>query len=570
MRVRLAPSMRGYQRSWITGDVMAGITLLVIAVPEQLATSRLAGMPAATALWAFVAATIAFFLFGSSKTVSVGADSTIAPLFAAAVAHLAVTGSPKAIALTSLTALVTGAIVLAIGLLRLGWIADLLSVPIITGFMVGVAAIITIHQLPDLLGAGSAGGSTVHRLDTLFRDLHSTKGWPLAIGLTVLAIMLVCEKIDRRIPAALIGLVGSTLLVSAADLGHRGVALLGPVATGLPKVGVPSVSWGDIGSVLPVSLTVALVCLAQTAATVRGFSSDEDASEMNHDFVALGAGNILSGFAGAFAVDACPARTSVVSNARGKTQAACLLAALVIAVASPAANELRRVPLATLAAILIFIASRLVRAPVLKAIARFSKVELGLAAVTAVVVAFVGVEQGIALAVILAIFDRARHSARPRMAELGRVPGTTSWAPLHTSEQLETVPGVRVVLFAGPLYFANAGEFRARFDALVKEPDLPHAIVLDAASMGDIDYTGATTLKAVVEELNERKIEIVVARGGRTVTDNLKQGGIFDLLGNPRIFETVDEAVRSVAGEGAVAPAPAPETPVTGAPDEHR
>ncbi len=508
----LAPSVRGYQRSWLTGDLLAGITLLVIAVPEQLATSRLAGMPAATALWAFVAATIAFFLLGSSKTVSVGADSTIAPLFAAAVAHLATTGSPKAIALTSLTALVTGAIVLAIGLLRLGWIADLLSVPIITGFMVGVAVIITVHQLPDLLGSGSASGSTVHRLDIIFRDLHSSQGWSVAIGLAVLAIMLVCEKIDRRIPAALIGLVGSTLLVAAANLGSKGVALLGPVSTGLPKIGVPSVSWGDIGSVLPVSLTVAIVCLAQTAATVRGFSTDEDPSDMNHDFVALGAGNILSGFSGSFAVDASPARTSVVSGAKGRTQAACLLAALVIAIASPAANELRRVPLTALAAILIFIASRLVRARDLRAIAHFSKVELGLAAVTAVVVAFVGVEQGIALAVVLAIFDRARHSARPRMLELGRVPGTTSWTSLHSSEQLETVPGVRVILFAGPLFFANAGEFRSRFEVLVREPGLPHAIVLDAAAMGDIDYTGATTLKTVVGELTERKVELVVAR----------------------------------------------------------
>ena len=576
MRVQLAPSTRGYQRSWISKDAMAGMTLLVITVPEQLATSRLAGMPAATALWAFVAATVAFFLLGSSKLVSVGADSTIAPLFAVAVAHLAVTGSPKAIALTSLTALVTGAIVLAIGLLRLGWIADLLSVPIITGFMVGVAVIITVHQLPDLLGTGAASGSTVHRLDTIFRDLHSTRGWSLAIGLVVLAVILICEKIDRRIPAALIGLVGSTLLVGAAGLSDRGVAILGPVATGLPKIGIPSVSWGDLGSVLPVSLTVALVCLAQTAATVRGFSHDDTAG-MNHDFVALGAGNILSGFAGAFPVDASPARTSVVSDAGGRTQVACLFAAVVIALASPAADELRRVPLATLAAILIFVASRLVRMRDLRAIARFSKVELGLAAVTAVVVAFVGVEQGIALAVLLAIFDRARHTARPQTLELGRVPGTTSWAPMHLAQPTEPVPGVRVVLFAGPLYFANAGEFRSRFETLLNSPGLPHSIVLDAAAMGDIDYTGATTLKTVVQELIARKIELVFARCDGTVAENLKQSGIMDLLGDPRIFETVDEAVRAVqtaqtvqaaAGGDGVTPAPT-GTPATDTTVQH-
>jgi MFS superfamily sulfate permease-like transporter len=240
----------------------------------------------------------------------------------------------------------------------------------------------------------------------------------------------------------------------------------------------------------------------------------------------------------------------------------------VIAVASPAANELRRVPVATLAAILIFVASRLVRVPDLKAIAHFSKVELGLATVTAVVVAFVGVEQGIALAVLLAVLDRARRSARPRVVELGRVPGTTSWTPIHGLEPCEAVPGVRVALFAGPLYFANAGEFRTRFNSLIAEPGALHAIVLDAAAMGDIDYTGATTLRTVVDELLARKIELVVARAGAEVMANLKASGILDRLGDSRIFETVDDAVRAVTKDAA-APATT-TTPAAETAGEHR
>jgi sulfate permease, SulP family len=546
VRVPLATSVRGYQRAWIAPDLIAGLTLLVIAVPEQLATSRLAGMPAATALWAFVAATVAFFLLGSSRIVSVGADSTIAPLFAAAVAHLAVSGSPKAIALTSLTALVTGAIILLVGLLRLGWIADFLSVPIITGFLGGVAVIITVHQLPDLLGSGSASGTTIHRLHEVFDHLHSLNTWSLGIGLVVLAVMIVSHRINRRIPAALIGLVGSTVLVSAAGLVGHGVAVLGPVSTGLPKVGIPSVSWGDVLSVLPVSLTVALVCLGQTAATVRSFSSDEDAIAIDRDYMALGAGNILSGFAGSFAVDASPARSSVVFDARGKTQLACLLAAVVIALASPAANELRHVPLATLAAILLFIASRLVRVADLKAIARYSKIEFGLAAVTALVVALVGVEQGIVLAVVLAALIRAARSSRPRLIELGRVPGTTSWAPVHSAQKTEPVPGVRVVMFAGPLYFANAGEFRSLIAHAISEPGVLGALVLDAAGMGDIDYTGASILRGVVHDLKARKIKLAVARAGTEVMTNLKEGGILDELEDSRIYETVDEAVKAL------------------------
>jgi sulfate permease, SulP family len=564
VRVPLATTVRGYQRSWLSADLMAGMTLLVIAVPEQLATSRLAGMPAATALWAFVAATIAFFLLGSSRVVSVGADSTIAPLFATAVAHFAATGSPKAIALTSLTALVTGVLILVVGLLRLGWIADFLSVPIITGFLAGVAVIIAVHQLPDILGSGASAGSTIHRLREVFDHLHQFNGWSLGIGLAVLALMITSENLNRRIPAALIGLVGSTVLVAAAGLEGHGVALLGPVSTGLPKIGAPSVSWSDVASILPVSLTVALVCLAQTGATIRSFSPDEDALSIDRDFIALGAGNILSGFAGSFPVDASPARSSVVSDARGRTQLACLLAALVIALASPLANELRQVPLATLAAILLFIASRLVRVGDLKAIARFSRVEVGLAVVTALVVAFVGVEQGIALAVILAAFDRARHSARPRLIELGRVPGSTSWAPVHGSQHTAAVPGVRVVMFAGPLYFANAGEFRSLITKAALGDHSGEALVLDAAGMGDIDYTGSSILREVVRNLQARKITVVIARAGPEVIANLRQSGILELLGDSRIYETVDEAVRAVTP---VAPDPTGPAATPVAPD---
>jgi len=547
MRLPVARSLRGYQRSWISADLLAGMTLLVIAVPEQLATSRLADMPAATALWAFVAATLAFFLFGSSRVVSVGADSTIAPLFAAAVARLAIGGSPHAIALTSLIALVAGAVILAVGLLRLGWIADFLSVPIITGFMAGVAVIITVHQIPDILGAGASSGSLVHRIDEIVTHLHDANGWTIGIGLVVLAIMIVSDKIDKRIPAALVGLVGSTVLVVLAGLGHHGVTLLGHVAAGLPKVGVPSVTWADIGTVFPVSLTIALVCLGQTAATIRNFSDDDDPSSIDHDFVALGAGNILSGFAGSFPVDASPARTSVVANARGRSQAACLFAALVIVIAIPAAGQLRSVPLATLAAILLFVGSRLVRVGDLKRIAHFSRTELMLAMLTAVVVAFVGVEQGIALAVLLAVFERAYHTARPQLVELARVPGTTSWAPIRSLANGESVPGVRAVLFAGPLYFANAGVFRARVTAAIAAPHTPRALVLDAAGMADVDFTGASVFSSLLDDLKARHIEIAIARASPEVIGNLQLGRILSRIGTDRVFETVDEAVMAIS-----------------------
>jgi sulfate permease, SulP family len=547
MRMPLATSVRGYQRAWLAADIMAGTTLVVIAIPEQIATSRLAGMPAATALWAFVAATIAFFFFGASRNLSVGADSTIAPLFAAAVTRLSTEGSPHSIALTELTALITGALILIVGVLRLGWIADFLSVPIITGFLAGVAAIITVHQLPDLLGTGAASGSFVHRIHVIVTHLGSTNSWSLGIGAVVFIVMIASEKIDRRIPAALIGLVGSTVLVGAASLAHHGVKVLGSVTSGLPDVGIPSASWGDIVKILPVSVTVAIICLGQTAATVRSFDAENTEAMMNSDFVGLGAGNILSGFFGAFPVDASPARTSIVANARGRTQVTCLVAALIIFAACPAFGQLHLVPLATLAAILLFVATRLVKVKELRSIAHFSRTELGLAVITAVVVAFVGVEQGIGVAVLLAILDRTRISARPRLVELGRVPGTTSWASLKEDKTFARVEGIRVELFSGPLYFANAGEFRDRVKAAILGANPPRALVLDAAGMGDIDYTGATVFRSVIDDLRAAKVELAVARAGPEVIGNLRSSMILQQIGDGNLFDTVDEAVKSLA-----------------------
>ena len=223
-------SLLGYQRSWVTPDLLAGITLLVIAVPEQLATSRLAGMPPITGFYAFIAGTVLFALLGSNPQMSVGADSTIAPLFAVGIAHLAPTGSTDYIALVGILAVTVGAIVALIGLLRLGWIAEFLSAPIITGFMAGVAVIIVVHQLPDFFGLPSDRGTTIHRVGTVLSHLGNSNGWTVGIGLVVLGVVLAAERIDRKLPGALVGLIGSTLLVGALGLAAHGVSVVGTVA----------------------------------------------------------------------------------------------------------------------------------------------------------------------------------------------------------------------------------------------------------------------------------------------------------------------------------------------------
>jgi high affinity sulfate transporter 1 len=530
-------------------EALAALTLLAIAVPEQLATSRLAGMPPITGLYAFVAGSIAFFVLGSNPQLSVGADSTIAPLFAVALARLAPTQSPHYVALAGILALVVGVLVAAVGLLRLGWIAQFLSVPIVTGFLAGVAVIIVVHQLPDLLGLPAASGSTVHRVADALGHLPQGNWWAAGIAAGALAVLFASESIDRRLPGALLALALATAVVAIGGLRAHGVAVLGAFAHAAPPLGVRDLSWTTLGQVFPASAVVALVVLSQSAATSRAFADIHDLQvDMNRDFVGVGAGSVLAGLTGSFAVNASPARTAAVAAAGGRTKVAGLVAAGAVVLFVPGAGVLHDVPVAVLGAVLVFVAVRLFRLHDLVALARFDLVELGLALVTLVVVALVGVEQGITVAVLLAILDRTRRSAQPSVHLLGRIPGSTSWEPLSAPGDHEEVPGVGVLLFAAPLYYANAEHFRAQVEAAVARiGEHPQSLVLDVLGMHDIDFTGARVLGRILDELGRRHVTVGIARAGAHLHDNLDRSGLLGSIGASHFYSSVDEAVTALA-----------------------
>lgn len=529
-------------------EVLAALTLLAIAVPEQLATSRLAGMPPITGLYAFVAGTLGFALLGSNPQMSVGADSTIAPLFAVALAHQASAASPRYVALAGLVAVVVGVLVALVGLLRLGWIAEFLSVPIITGFLAGVAVIIVVHQLPDVLGVPAPSGSTLSRLGSVLSHLDRANGWTMAIAAGVLALVVVSERVDRRLPGALVGLVGSTVLVYGAHLASHGVAVLGTVAHGAPSLGLHQLSWSALRQVFPVSAVVALVVLSQSAATSRAFADLGDYQvDMASDFVGVGAGSILAGLSGSFAVDASPPRTAAVASAGGRTPWTGLGAAAAVVVLIPAAGVLEYVPVATLGAVLIFIAARIFHVRDLRTVLRFDLFEFALAVVTLLTVALVGVEQGIAVAVALAILDRTRLSASPSVHVMGRIPSTTSWEPLSGGRGAAEVPGVVALLFATPLYYANAENFRSQVDRALARGPAPGALVLDVVGMHDVDFTGSRVLGRLLDELGHRHVAVGLARAGEHAKDNLRRSGLLERIGEDHFYETVDEAVNALA-----------------------
>jgi MFS superfamily sulfate permease-like transporter len=435
-----------------------------------------------------------------------------------------------------------------IGLLRLGWIAEFLSAPIIAGFLAGVAVIIIVHQLPDLLGLPSVSGSTFHRIATVSRELGHLNGWTLGIGVATFAVVAGAHLWNRKFPAALFALVGSTVLVGAFDLRSHGVAVLGSFAHAAPRFGLVGLSWSVLGSVAPIAAVVALVVLSQSAATTRAFA-DEGGYEVDvgRDFIGVGAGNILAGLCGAFPVNASPPRTAIVASAGGKTQATGLGAAIALALLVPATGLLKDVPLAMLAGMLIFVATRIFHGRELLEIAHFDWFENLLTLVTLLTVALVGVEQGIGVAVGLAVLDRTRLSARPQLHVLGNISGTTSWAPLSTVSGARQVPGVLVVLFATPLWYANAEHFRSELDrALTRALGKPDLLILDAMGMSDIDYTGSRALGQALDKLEREHIEVAVARAGAHLRKGLIRSGLAKRIGGDRFFDSVGEAVSAL------------------------
>jgi MFS superfamily sulfate permease-like transporter len=298
-------SFAGWRLADLGPDFIAGLTLAAIAIPEQMATARLAGFAPQIGFLAIIAGAFGFAVFGSSRAMSVGADSTIAPIFVGGLAFLAVAGSPQYASVAAALALMVGLVLIAAGLFRFGWVADLLSIPVTTGFLAGIAGHIVLSQAPALLGLAPAHGSFIDQAGALIDALPSANLLTLAIGLGVLAIMLVSERIDPRIPGALIGVGGAVALVVAFGLESRGVSTLGDVSGAAPDLKLPAVSFDDLTRIAPLALIVAIVVMVQTAATSRAFvSSPEDLPDVDGDFVGVGAASALAGLIGAFPLNA--------------------------------------------------------------------------------------------------------------------------------------------------------------------------------------------------------------------------------------------------------------------------
>jgi sulfate permease, SulP family len=551
-------SFAGFRTAWLPHDLVAGVMLAAIAIPEQLATARLARMPPETGIYAFAAGSIAFALFGANRFLSVGADSTIAPIFAGGIAAFATAGTQSYVAAAGVFALAVGGLLVAAGLARAGWVADLLSIPVTTGFLAGISVHITVGQLPAILGLPPESGQVLWRLADLVGRAPLASPYAVAIGGAVLAASLVAERISPRVPGALAALVAAGAVVAVFRLDERGVSVLGPLSLTLPEVALPSLAQvRDLAGLAPLALVVAMVCMMQTAAVARTFPSDEAQTDnFSRDLSGVGVGCILAGLTGAFAVNASPPRTAVVVRCGGRSQLSSLAAiALIAGAAYLASGALAYVPQAALGGILVFIAIRIIRGREIVGIFRRGGYEILLVAASAVLVVAFPIETGMLLAIVLSLLHSLYVLARPRWAQLARVPGTTIWWPPSRDETGEQIDGVLVFAPAAALNFTNAEYLRrSLLDAIARAAEPVRLVVIEASGMTAVDYTGSQILQKTVGELRKRQIDVAIARlSAERAQREAARTGLLAALGPARIFKSVEEAVGALglAGTGA-------------------
>ncbi len=546
-------SLAAFRLSNLPGDLIAGLTLAAIAIPEQMATARLGGFAPQIGFFAFIAGSLGFAMLGSNRFLSCGADSTITPIFAGGLALMATSGSPEYRALAVALALMVGAILVVGSLFRLGWIANLLSTPVTVGFLAGISVHILVSQMPGVLGLQPPKGPTLDKIAALAQHLGESNFYTLCIGFGVLAVVAGSEKISARIPGALIGLVAATAAVILGHLESKGVSVVGTVPGTLPTPAFPEIAAERWVKLVPLAFLIAIVVMVQTAATTRSFLSDPDKpADVDRDFLGVGAGSMLAGLFGAFPVNASPPRTGIVSETGGRTQIAGLFAAvLVLGLLAFGATLLRNVPEAALGGVLLFVALRIIRVGQIVAIYRQSFGEFLLIVATAAAIIALPIEQGVAVGIALSLLHGIWSTTRARLVQFERVPDTTIWWPANPHMPGERNPDVAVVGLQAPLSFLNASHFRSDVLHVIRNSTpKPRVLVLEASGILEIDFTAAQILLDLIRQCGEEGVTVAMARLESTrAQEAFARFGIYDVMPKSCIFHSVDQAIHALGGK---------------------
>ena len=540
--------LRRYERKWLPHDVMAGLALTAVLVPAGIAYAVASGVPGINGLYATMAGLLAYALFGPSRILVLGPDSSLAALILAVVLPLSAGDPQRAVALAGLMALVSGVLCVAAGAARLGFVTELLSKPIRYGYMNGIALTVIASQLPALFGFGvDADGLVDESRQFVVALLAGKTNLPaLAIGVgTLLTILLLRHR--PRLPGVLIAVAGATLIVTLQDLASSaGVPVLGALPQGLPGFFLPAVRASDIAPVLLGGLAVALISFADTSVLSRTYAGRTGSFvNPNQEMVGLGAANVAAGLFQGFPISASASRTPVAEAAGARTQLTGVVGALAVgAMLLVAPGLLHDLPVSALAAVVIASAVGLIEVADLRRIWRIQRWEFWLSMGCLLGVALLGAIPGIGLAIVAAVIEFLWDGWRPHSAVLGRVDGIKGYHDTTRHPQARVVPGLVLFRWDAPLFFANAELFRDRvLDAVAASPTPVRWLVVGAEPITSVDVTSADVLDELDSTLRASGIDLCFAEMKDPVKDKLKRFGLFSRFGEQRFFATLGEAV---------------------------
>jgi len=535
--------------SRVPADILAGITLAALNIPQAMGYTKIAGTPVITGLYAILIPMSLFALFGSSRHLVVGADSATAAILAAGLAGLAASGSSEYMALCGLLALMAAGLLMLARLIGLGFLADFLSRTVLVGFLTGVGIQVALMEIGGMLGLPRGGHSPISHLIHDLRYLHQTNFYTLATAAAVLVTILGSRQISRKIPGALLAVIGAIVASWALDLGSHGVATLGAVPSGLPRFGLPQVqlSAGLLMNLFPTAFSIFVVILAQSAATSRAYAAryNESCNE-NMDLVGLSLANVGAGLSGAFVVNGSPTASEMVDSAGGRCQLAQITSSLVVLlVLLFLTGSLAYLPDAVLAAVVFLICVDLVDVKGMHRIYRERPWEFWVAVITAACVVLVGVEQGILVAMFLSLVSHTRHGYQPKNALI--VPAQPEgWKAEPVQTQAQILPGLLIYRFSHGMYYANTQLLSEEVTRLVQEakPSLVW-FCIDANAVDDIDFSAAETLRRLYAVLKERSIRLVFSEVSDEVYIQLQRSEITDLVGQDAFFAGNGEVIRA-------------------------
>lgn len=549
--LKWTPGLRllsAYEASWLRADLVAGLVLAAILVPVGMAYAELAGLPPVFGLYASLLPMLAYTVFGPSRTMVMGPDSATASLVAAAIIPLALGNPSHRIALAAMLAVMVGVMSLVVGVARLGFIAALLSKPVRIGYMNGIAVVVVVSQLAKLFGFSAPAESMWGRLSAFGAGIQQTNFVALAMGVASLVVILGCRWLLPKVPGPLVVVVLATGATAIFGLTQYGIATVGVLPQGLPLPSWPAVDFQQSMLLVAGAFGIAVITLTDTSVLSQSFASrfGQDVSA-NEEFIALGAANLATGLFQGFPISGSQTRTAINQSAGAKTPLSGLVAALVLGlllIATP--WLLATLPISVLAAVVISAGFELADIHGSLRLLKVRRTEFALLVATFAGVLFLGVLPGVFFAVGLSMLNFIRRQWWPHDAVLGRVPGVKGYHDVSDFADAEQVPGLLLWRFDAPLFFANAGIFRSRMLARIRDANVPVSrVVIAAEPLLDVDTTAADVLGELIDELHAKGIQFGLAELKHPVREHLERYGLIDLVGTENLYPTIGSAVHS-------------------------